>query len=87
MVDDRELDPSNITKWQQMIGYVLQEIYLLDDTIRRNIAFGSEDAEINDDRISEVLKIAQLEELIENKEDGLNLLLGERWACLSVGQK
>jgi ABC-type multidrug transport system fused ATPase/permease subunit len=87
LVDGRELDPSNITKWQQMIGYVPQEIYLLDDTIRRNIAFGSEDAEINDDRISEVLKIAQLEELIENEDDGLNLLLGERGARLSGGQK
>ena len=70
-----------------MIGYVPQEIYLLDDTIQRNIAFGLDDADINEDRIREVLKMAQLDKFIQESDDGLNLILGERGARLSGGQK
>jgi len=87
LVDGKELNPSNHKDWQKMIGYVPQEIYLLDDTIRRNIAFGLDDADINEDRIREVLKMAQLDKFIQESDDGLNLLLGERGARLSGGQK
>jgi len=87
LVDGKELTPSNHKDWQKMIGYVPQEIYLLDDTIRRNIAFGLDDADINEDRIREVLKMAQLDKFIQESDDGLNLLLGERGARLSGGQK
>jgi ABC-type multidrug transport system fused ATPase/permease subunit len=54
---------------------------------RRNIAFGLDDADINEDRIREVLKMAQLDKFIQESDDGLNLLLGERGARLSGGQK
>ena len=87
LIDGKELNPSNHKDWQKMIGYVPQEIYLLDDTIRRNIAFGLDDEEIHDDRINEVLKMAQLDEFMQESEDGFNLLLGERGARLSGGQK
>ena len=87
LIDGKELNPSNHKDWQKMIGYVPQEIYLFDDTIRRNIAFGLDDADINDERIREVLKMAQLDKLIQESDDGLNLLLGERGARLSGGQK
>ena len=78
LIDGKELNPSDHRDWQKMIGYVPQEIYLLDDTIRRNIAFGLDDADINEDRIREVLKMAQIDEFIQESDDGLNLLLGER---------
>ena len=73
----------NISKWQSLIGYVPQQIYLLDDTIRRNIAFGVEDDKIDDDRVREVLRIAKLNNLLES----LELCLGERGARLSGGQQ
>ena len=77
LIDGKELNPSSNNDWQKMIGYVPQEIYLLDDTIRRNIAFGIDDADINDERILEVLKMAQLDKLIQESDDGINLLLGK----------
>jgi ABC-type multidrug transport system fused ATPase/permease subunit len=86
-VDGQKLRGAKINQWQKMIGYVPQEIYLLDDTIRRNIAFGVDDSDVNDDRVLEVLKIARLDGLIEKTKDGLELLLGERGARLSGGQR
>jgi len=56
-------DKNNTQQWQSQIGYVPQLIYLTDDTIRRNIAFGLPDQEIEDQRVIEVLKLAQLEDL------------------------
>ena len=86
-VDGHNLNGNKMIHWQRMIGYVPQEIYLLDDTIRRNIAFGVEDGDINDNRIFEVLKMAQLSGLIENTDEGLELPLGERGVRLSGGQR
>ena len=73
--------------WQTLIGYVPQEVYLLDDTIRRNVAFGLEDEEINDQRIFAVLQMAQLEGFVAEKPDGLDSIIGERGAKLSGGQR
>ena len=86
-IDGNLLNKDNVSSWQQMIGYVPQEIYLLDDTIRRNIAFGIEDSDIDDARIMSVIKLAQLESLVDQKNHGLDLMLGERGARLSGGQK
>jgi len=86
-VDGQNIRGSKITKWQTMIGYVPQEIYLLDDTIRRNIAFGLDDSAINNERILEVLSLVRLDGLVENTSEGLDLLLGERGTRLSGGQK
>jgi ABC-type bacteriocin/lantibiotic exporter with double-glycine peptidase domain len=87
LIDSTKLTENNFTRWQQMIGYVPQEVYLLDDTIRRNVAFGLDDSEIDDDRVSLVIEMAQLRDLVEGNQDGLNLTLGERGARLSGGQK
>jgi ABC-type bacteriocin/lantibiotic exporter with double-glycine peptidase domain len=87
LIDSGKLTDNNFTSWQQMIGYVPQEVYLLDDTLRRNVAFGLDDSEINDDRVSLVIEMAQLRDLVEGTQDGLNLTLGERGARLSGGQK
>ena len=87
IVDDKELNSRNINQWQSIIGYVPQEIYILDDSIRRNIAFGIDDDAINDERVMEVLHISRLKELVQEHDDGLDLVLGERGAKLSGGQK
>jgi ABC-type multidrug transport system fused ATPase/permease subunit len=86
-IDGKLLNKDNVSSWQQMIGYVPQEIYLLDDTIRRNIAFGIEDSDIDDAIIMSVIKLAQLESLVDQTKLGLDRMLGERGAHLSGGQK
>jgi ATP-binding cassette, subfamily B, bacterial PglK len=73
--------------WQRKIGYIPQSIYLTDDTIRRNIAFGRADKEIDDSDVWEAVDAAQLRELVESLPDGLDTIVGERGVRLSGGQR
>ena len=77
----------NIRAWQQNIGYIPQFIYLLDDTIRRNICFGIADEDIDDELLLEVVKTAQLAELVDGLEEGVETIVGERGVRLSGGQR
>lgn len=77
----------NPRKWSEKIGYIPQTIYLSDDTIRNNIAFGIEENKINDKAIWKALEQAQLKEFIQNQKDKLNTLIGERGVRLSGGQR
>lgn len=77
----------NYKGWLQNIGYIPQMIYLLDDTIRKNVAFGIPDDEISDTRVWEVLKEAQLDEFVRSLPDGLETKVGERGIRLSGGQR
>ncbi len=69
------------------IGYIPQMIFMLDDTIRRNIAFGIPDEEIDEQRVWEVLEEAQLEEFVRSLPEGLGTGIGERGIRLSGGQR
>lgn len=73
--------------WLHNIGYIPQSISLLDDTIRRNVAFGVEETSISEERIWEVLAEAQLEEFIQGLPEGLDTKIGERGVRLSGGQR
>lgn len=73
--------------WHELLGVVSQSVYLLDDTIRRNIAFGERDHEIDDTRLAEALELSQLDELIVQLPDGLHTRVGERGIQLSGGQR
>jgi ATP-binding cassette subfamily C protein len=73
--------------WQRLIGYVPQDPYLLDDTLRRNIAFGVIDAAIDDHRVAHACSLAQLDDLIHDLPEGMDTLLGENGARLSGGQR
>lgn len=73
--------------WRNIIGYVSQTIYLTDDSIKNNIAFGLSENQINDGRISELLKIVNLENFVNNLELGLDTKVGERGVQLSGGQR
>ena len=68
--------------WQASIGLVPQEIYLLDDTIRRNVAFGVRDRDIDDESVWRALKLAQLATFVESTEHGLDTPVGERGVSL-----
>ena len=73
--------------WQRKIGYIPQQIFLTDDTVRRNVAFGRDDDEIDDDQVWRSLDAAQLRETIEALPEGLDTKVGERGVRLSGGQR
>ena len=73
--------------WLKNVGYIPQMIFMLDDTIRHNVAFGVPDEEIDENRLWEVLKEAQLDEFIKTLPEGLDTGIGERGIRLSGGQR
>lgn len=75
-----------LAAWRQRIGFVPQNIHLFDDTLRRNVAIGKKDEEIDDTRVSEALKQAQLDAVINTLPDGLETIVGEHGAKMSGGQ-
>ncbi len=77
----------NIKEWQRLIGYVQQDIFLIDDNIKRNIAFGEIDSEIDHNKIASAINEAQLSDFINSLPKGINTRLGERGVRLSGGQK
>lgn len=73
--------------WHSQIGYIPQMIYLSDDTIRNNIAFGIKENDINENSIEDAVQKAQLSDFIRNLPEGLDTVVGERGIRLSGGQK
>ena len=78
---------SDYQNLKDLISYVPQDIYLLDDTIKRNIAFGEEDNEIDDKKVEEVIISSGLSELIKKNKKGLELILGEERIKTLGGEK
>ncbi len=78
---------TNIEAWQQKIGYVQQDIFLLDESVRKNIAFGLLEREVDESRMGRVIVEARLDEFIGSLAKGLDTKLGERGVRLSGGQK
>lgn len=73
--------------WHEEIGYIPQVIYLMDDTIRANVAFGIPESEIDDTRIEKALWEAQLDQFVQALPDGLDTMIGDRGVKLSGGQR
>ena len=86
LVDGMDIS-RNMCLWQKKLGYIPQNIYLMDDTIRNNIAFGEPEDEIDDSKIWDALEGAQLKSFVENLENGLDTVIGERGARISGGQR
>jgi ABC-type multidrug transport system fused ATPase/permease subunit len=86
-VDGAVLEGSLRDSWLSAIGYVPQEPYVMDDSLRRNIAFGIADEDIDDDRIWHALDQAQLSAVIAEWPDGLDTRLGDSGSRLSGGQR
>ena len=86
-IDNIELEQNNIRQWQNSIGYVPQSIFLADDTIASNIAFGIEKTSVNMEQVKKVAQMAQVDEFISNLENGYETIIGERGVRLSGGQR
>lgn len=78
---------TNMEGWIENIGYIPQNIYLLDDSIRKNVAFGIASDQIDDNEVWEALNKAQLKEFVESLELGIDTVVGERGARISGGQR
>lgn len=77
----------NMDIWHHSIGYIPQTIYLSDDTIRNNVAFGVDEELIDDEAVESALKKAQLWNFVDGLFDGLNTVVGDRGVRLSGGQR
>lgn len=73
--------------WSKKLAYIPQAIFLADETIRSNIAFGIDEDKIEDDKVWQALKEAQLDEFVRSLPEGLNTMVGERGVRLSGGQR
>lgn len=74
-------------KWSKKLAYIPQTIFLSDETIRANVAFGIEEDKIDDDMVWAALKEAQLDEFVKSQPDGLDSMVGERGVRISGGQR
>ena len=86
VINGRNIDDV-LPEWQRSVGYIPQDIYLIDDTIKANIAFGVKEDYIDYNQVMTVLEVAQLDELICSLPNGIETVIGERGVKLSGGQR
>jgi len=87
-IDGVPLDSATIGKWRRNIGYVPQDIFVADDSITRNIAFGIDDADIDTEAVSNAARMAQLDSFIDEElAQGYDTIVGEKGVRLSGGQR
>lgn len=78
---------TNLRGWQDQIGYVPQSIFLTDDTLRKNVAFGLPEEAIDEQAVGRAIRDAQLEDFVRALPEGLETMVGERGTRLSGGQR
>jgi ATP-binding cassette, subfamily B, bacterial PglK len=86
LVDGEDIR-ANLPSWQSKIGLVPQTVFLIDDTLRNNIALGLDEAEIDEAALWDAVEAAQLSEFVQSLPDGLDALVGERGVRVSGGQR
>lgn len=77
----------SLAVWRSHVAYLPQQVFLIDNTLRKNVALGIEDAAIDEQRLTNALQMALLSELVEQLPDGVETMLGERGVRLSGGQR
>lgn len=88
MVDDTSVTPANVASWRAQVGYVPQDIFLLDASVAANIAFGIPEAQIDTERLRKAAKSAQILDFVEGElKDKFQTVVGERGTRLSGGQR
>ncbi|MEZ5039495.1 MAG: ABC transporter ATP-binding protein [Saprospiraceae bacterium] len=88
LIDGVPLEPGNAASWQQQIGYVSQDVFLFDDSIKRNLAIGVQDEHIDMERMEKAAQIANIHTFITTElPEGYETIVGERGVRLSGGQR
>ncbi len=87
VIDGHRLDAGELRRWHTQVGYVPQSIYLLDDTIRRNIALGIEDHDVDEEALAKAVRLAQLDRFIVRQPEGLDTIVGESGVRISGGER
>lgn len=87
LVGDVEIRKSNRKSWQKHLGYVPQNIFLLDETVTANIAFGVPPEEVDPEKVRKAARLANIDQFIESLPEQYEFIVGERGAMLSGGQK
>ncbi|MDZ7755169.1 ABC transporter ATP-binding protein [Rhodohalobacter sp.] len=85
-VDGQDIQ-EGISAWQRNIGYIPQTIYLADESLRNNVAFGIPEDEIDDDKVTQAIQSAQLSEMVSRLPNGLETIVGENGTRISGGQR
>ena len=86
-MDETPLTATNLSAWRRQVGYVPQHIFLCDDTIAHNIAFGVSPGNVDPARVERAARIAHLHDFIGTLPDGYETVVGERGVRLSGGQR
>ena len=86
LIDENKIENVK-SKWQKIIGCVPQEVFILDNTLKKNIAFGLDEEDIDIKKIDAAIKLANLEELKNSLKFGIDTLVGEKGSRLSGGQR
>lgn len=86
LIDGRDIRDS-LSAWQRHLGYIPQTIYLTDDSVRHNVAFGVPDADIDDQAVWVALRLAHLDDHVRSLPQGLDTVVGERGVKFSGGQR
>ena len=84
---NNNLMADSLKEWRSQVAYLPQQVFLIDNTLRHNVALGLEDNEIDDDALHKALHKAQLSGLIDQLEQGVNTMIGENGVRLSGGQR
>ena len=87
LVDNIEINSKNLKNWQKKIGYVPQTIFLSDETVRGNIAYGVDENLVNEERIKKCIQMANLDKFVSELPVGLDTIIGEKGIRISGGQR
>ena len=87
LIDGISRNSYSKSSWNKLFGYVPQMIYLFDDSIKRNVAFGLDDKDIDEQKVWHCLSQANLDVFVKNLEDNINTIIGENGISLSGGQR
>lgn len=86
-IDGQPLSEENVPSWQKVLGYVRQDVFLVDGTVAENVAFGIKKSEIDQTKLQNAIKIASLGNFVKELSEGIETGIGERGAKISGGQR
>jgi ABC-type multidrug transport system fused ATPase/permease subunit len=86
-VDGATVDDANVARWRRLVGHVPQQIFLFDDTVARNIAFGIPDSEINMEQVERAARLARLHDFVVDLPQRYATVVGERGIRISGGER